>query len=147
MIQLSELNEMNQKEFVLALGTVFENSPWVAEGVWALRPFQSRSGLHEAMLRMIKDLPEARLHAFYCLHPDLATKLSIGEYSTREQQGAGLIGYHRRNLRSLPLQINSIWSNSGFLSYTPCGAAISRQFGQRYRNALLIRRNMSRKKR
>ncbi|WP_042160735.1 2-oxo-4-hydroxy-4-carboxy-5-ureidoimidazoline decarboxylase [Paenibacillus gorillae] len=90
MIQLSELNEMNQKEFVLALGTVFENSPWVAEGVWALRPFQSRSGLHEAMLRMIKDLPEARLHAFYCLHPDLATKLSIGEYSTREQQGAGL---------------------------------------------------------
>ncbi|MFF2089153.1 2-oxo-4-hydroxy-4-carboxy-5-ureidoimidazoline decarboxylase [Paenibacillus sp. NPDC058174] len=90
MIQLSAVNDMNQKEFVLALGTIFENSPWVAEAAWAFRPFQSRSGLHEAMLQMIKDLPEARLHAFYRMHPDLATRLSIGEYSTREQQGAGL---------------------------------------------------------
>ncbi|WP_229692295.1 2-oxo-4-hydroxy-4-carboxy-5-ureidoimidazoline decarboxylase [Paenibacillus radicis (ex Gao et al. 2016)] len=90
MIQLSEVNGMTQAEFVLALGAIFENSPWVAEAAWALRPFQSRSELHETMLRIIKEMPEAQIHAFFRMHPDLATRLSIGEYSTREQQGAGL---------------------------------------------------------
>ena len=40
-LDLAALNRMDRDDFVAALGSTFEHSPWVAEGAWARRPFAS----------------------------------------------------------------------------------------------------------
>ena len=49
MIPLEELNAMASTDFIAALGSVFEHSPWVPERVFGLRPFASGIDLHRAM--------------------------------------------------------------------------------------------------
>ena len=39
-ITLDELNRMDQRAFVAALGDIFEHAPWVAEAAHAARPFR-----------------------------------------------------------------------------------------------------------
>ncbi|WP_253944846.1 2-oxo-4-hydroxy-4-carboxy-5-ureidoimidazoline decarboxylase [Paenibacillus sp. NEAU-GSW1] len=81
---------MSQAQFVGALGDIFEHSPWVAEAVWNKRPFASIESLHESMVRTVQEASEESRLKLIREHPDLATRLQIGEYSTKEQQGAGL---------------------------------------------------------
>ena len=51
---LATLNECDQRQFVDAVGWVFEHSPWVAERAWQNRPFASVDALHNAMTREIR---------------------------------------------------------------------------------------------
>jgi N-carbamoyl-L-amino-acid hydrolase len=94
MIPLEELNAMPQADFVAALASVFEHSPWVPERVYGLRPFASGIHLHRAMCAAVlqagRDLQMALIRA----HPELAGRLALGgaltAASTSEQKGAGL---------------------------------------------------------
>ena len=93
-MNLAELNDATREEFTVALGPVFEHSPWIAGEAWAARPFASVENVFEAMTAAIaaaaKDMKLALIRA----HPDLAGKAAragaLTEHSTREQQGAGL---------------------------------------------------------
>ena len=91
---LVEINGLDCSEFVAALGTAFEHSPWVAEAVWAQRPFASVNALHAAMVEAMFDAPEIAQLALIRAHPDLAGKAALrGEMtadSTREQSAVGL---------------------------------------------------------
>ena len=94
MISLGDLNSCSSAEFVAALGGIFEHSPWVAERVLSLRPFESRLALHEAMsVAVLKASADEQL-ALIRAHPELAGRSAArGELtvaSTREQKGAGL---------------------------------------------------------
>lgn len=93
-ISLAELNAKSSDEFVRILGGVFEHSPWVAQDVADLRPFESIDALHQAMVGAIEAAgPEAQL-TLICAHPELAGKAAVGGQltieSTEEQAGAGL---------------------------------------------------------
>ncbi|MGF9712310.1 urate oxidase [Paenibacillus sp. JMULE4] len=91
-IRLNALNNMEKHAFVETIGWVFEHSPWIAETVYAARPFSSVKHLHDAMLEAVRSAsPKERL-ALLRAHPDLAGKLSMSETSVKEQQGAGLTG-------------------------------------------------------
>ena len=91
---LAEINGMEKKAFVAALGGIFEHSPWVAERAYADRPFASVEALHAAMAAAVTRAPEAEQLALVRAHPELAGKAAIrGELtvdSRREQAGAGL---------------------------------------------------------
>ncbi|MFF2482506.1 2-oxo-4-hydroxy-4-carboxy-5-ureidoimidazoline decarboxylase [Paenibacillus sp. NPDC058071] len=89
-MKLIELNEMNQNEFTEALGAIFEHSPWVANQTWPKRPFATREELHEAMIETVRHSDPEKIVAFLRQHPDLGTRISMAEYSTKEQHGAGL---------------------------------------------------------
>ena len=52
MIDLKTLNQMSAQEFVAALASIFEHSPWVAQRVAELRPFDSGIALHRALYRL-----------------------------------------------------------------------------------------------
>ncbi len=94
MISLSGLNSCSPAQFVAALGGVFEHSPWVAERVLSLRPFDSRVVLHEAMCAAVLNASADEQLALIRAHPELAGRSAArGELtaaSTREQKGAGL---------------------------------------------------------
>ncbi len=91
---LDELNALQRDAFVAALGAIYEHSPWVAEDVFALRPFAGVDEVHAAMSKAVVDAGEDAQLALLRAHPQLAGKAALRgeltEDSTREQQGAGL---------------------------------------------------------
>lgn len=89
-MKLDLLNTLSREAFTEALGAIFEHSPWVAELAWENKPFSSVEQLHESMVNAAYTSGEERVLVLIREHPDLATRISIGEYSTKEQQGAGL---------------------------------------------------------
>jgi 2-oxo-4-hydroxy-4-carboxy-5-ureidoimidazoline decarboxylase len=93
-ITLDELNRMDQRTFVAALGEVFEHAPWVAEAAYGLRPFSSLNALYDAMTTAVHKAGAERQMALITGHPDLAGKAAregtITADSKLEQSSAGL---------------------------------------------------------
>ncbi|MDP9440143.1 MAG: 2-oxo-4-hydroxy-4-carboxy-5-ureidoimidazoline decarboxylase [Actinomycetota bacterium] len=93
-LSMEEVNSMDRGEFVSRFGSLFERSPWVAEGAWNGRPFDGLDGLHAAFVRTVHDAPEERRVALIRAHPDLAGKAALAgeltEESAGEQASAGL---------------------------------------------------------
>jgi 2-oxo-4-hydroxy-4-carboxy-5-ureidoimidazoline decarboxylase len=103
---MAELNAKDRSGFVAAVGWAFEDSPWVAERVWVLRPFATLDGLHECMIAVVASASPEEQSALLRAHPELgAVRLkpdttddgrvrlradSMSTASQREQSGAGL---------------------------------------------------------
>jgi 2-oxo-4-hydroxy-4-carboxy-5-ureidoimidazoline decarboxylase len=91
---LDELNARDRRGFVVALGGVFEDSPWVAEAAWPRHPFATLDALYRAMVDAVRGAAEDAQLALIRAHPELAGKAAVrGELtadSTAEQSGAGL---------------------------------------------------------
>lgn len=87
---LSELNHMNQDDFVAALGWIFEDSPWVAAKAWAKKPFADILSLHQSMVDVVREASDTEKLALVCAHPDLGAKAKMAEASVKEQAGVGL---------------------------------------------------------
>ncbi|WP_416148667.1 2-oxo-4-hydroxy-4-carboxy-5-ureidoimidazoline decarboxylase [Salipaludibacillus sp. HK11] len=90
MYTMNEINEMHQSEFVRTIGTVFEDSPWVAELSWKHHPFDSLEQLHFNMTHEMIEANTSLQLSLLRAHPDLGTKLAVSEASRQEQQGVGL---------------------------------------------------------
>lgn len=90
-------SEMTRERFVALYGGVFEHSPWVAEGAWALEfgpAHDCAAGVHSALCRAFRAAPDERRLGVLRAHPDLAGKLAAAKRltaeSTSEQASAGL---------------------------------------------------------
>ena len=90
-------SQMTKQRFVEHFGGIFEHSPWIAEGAWALElgpAHDCATGLHNALARIFRSAsPDQRL-AVLRAHPDLAGKLAAAKRltpeSTAEQASAAL---------------------------------------------------------
>jgi len=104
-LNLAALNAMDRDAFVAALGTTFENAPWVAQTAWSRRPFASIDALHAAMLDVVRQAPEDRQLAFLRGHPELAGREAqagtMTDESTGEQRSAGLDALSREELNEM----------------------------------------------
>ena len=87
---LDELNAMDQRSFVAALGWIFEHSPWVPERAFGARPFSNLDALHAAMIEQVERATLAERLALLRAHPDLGVRARLSEASSVEQSGAGL---------------------------------------------------------
>ena len=87
---VQEINALTREDFVQALGWVFEDSPWVAEQAWSLRPFATAAELHDTMRHQVENAAPERQLALLRAHPDLGNRVRMSEASTREQAGVGL---------------------------------------------------------
>ncbi len=88
---------MDRDTFVTEFGGIFEHSPWIAEGAFALElgpTHDTAQGIHNALARVFRSATEEQRLGVLTAHPDLAGKLaSAGKLtaeSTAEQAGAGL---------------------------------------------------------
>ena len=94
MTTLDDLNAADRTAFVAAVGDIFEHAPWVAEGAFAARPFASVTGVHDAMMAVVRAAPRDRQLAFLRGHPELGGKVAragaMTEDSKAEQGGLGL---------------------------------------------------------
>ena len=93
-VTLDALNAMPAEGFVAALGTVFEDAPWVAAGAAAMRPFATVAALHTGMMDVLRAADSRDVLAFLRGHPELggaaAQAGAIGADSTAEQAALGL---------------------------------------------------------
>jgi len=104
-ITLQNINHLNQSDFVSTLGTIFEHSPWVAEQVYLLRPFDSIQQLHHQMKDIVKKADRGQRKQLICNHPELAGReAEAGKLTTdskNEQAGAGLNNCSAEELKKL----------------------------------------------
>jgi 2-oxo-4-hydroxy-4-carboxy-5-ureidoimidazoline decarboxylase len=92
--KLDDVNNMDHSSFILHFGSIYEHSPWVAEGAWSVRPFSSVEALHAAMDSVMLAAPIAKQVKLIRAHPELAGRLArlgqLTEASRSEQSQAGL---------------------------------------------------------
>lgn len=88
---------MDKATFVAQFGGVFEHSPWIAEGAYALElgpTHDTAQGVHAVLSRVFRSASHDQRLGVLTAHPDLAGKLAqakkLTEESTAEQAGAGL---------------------------------------------------------
>ena len=102
---MHQLNKINQHDFVSILGGVYEHAPWVAEQVYALRPFETIQQLHGHMKHIVNSADKQQQKKLICNHPELAGRgAEAGELtsnSTNEQAGAGLNNCSAEELKKL----------------------------------------------
>ena len=90
-------HRLGQKDFVSTFGGIFEHSPWIAEGAWALElgpAHDTAQGVHNALCRVFRAASDDQRLEVLRAHPDLAGKLAaakrLTDDSTAEQASAGL---------------------------------------------------------
>ena len=114
-LDLGAVNALPQDEFVMAFGSTFEHSPWVAQGAWKARPFATLDELHGAMINVLRIAPRDTQTAFLCGHPELAGKeAEAGTMTTEsvgEQASAGLDALSRHEVGELR-QLNQRYLDS-----------------------------------
>ena len=94
-LQLDTLNAMCPKDFVAALGSVFEDAAWVAEAAAAGRPYPTVSALHEAMMAIVLAAPAERKWNFIAGHPELGSRVQRAELTADSQAEQGSLGLDR----------------------------------------------------
>lgn len=91
---LQEINTLNHEDFVRALGSLFEGSPWIVRQAWHARPFTSLTHLHQALCEVMYSAPVEQQVALIQAHPDLVGRAALAgtltPESTSEQASAGL---------------------------------------------------------
>ena len=90
-------SRMDPDAFVARFGSVFEQSPWIAERANGLElgpAHDTATGLHSALTRVFRPASDAERLGVLTAHPDLAGKLAqarrLTAESTAEQASAGL---------------------------------------------------------
>jgi OHCU decarboxylase len=93
--RLSQLNTMDESQFIATIGPVFEHSPWIAQRTFPKRPFASVASLHERLVATVRVSDESEKLGLIRAHPDLVSKMAresaLTRESTEEQRAAGLV--------------------------------------------------------
>ena len=102
---LNLLNSTDRSAFIALFGGVFENSPWVAETVFAYRPYRNSDELHRAMMRCVHAAPQSQQLALIRAHPELAGREAVEgaltSDSTSEQNRLGFLALTRSELEEI----------------------------------------------
>lgn len=108
MLNIQDVNNLSNEEFVAQLGDVYEHAPWVMEATAKSRPFSSRLDLYSASVAVLKQAKKEEQLALLCGHPELARPdLNEGQItadSEQEQKSLDLMslsGDPKRKLNSI----------------------------------------------
>ena len=141
-IAISELNGMEQGEFVHIFGPVFEHSPWIAEAAWKQRPFVTTSNLHGTLCEVAKKSGEEKQLALIRAHPDLVGRAALAGTLTRESTGEqAAAGLNKLSPEEIQLfqQYNTAYKEKFDFPFVICARlnkkeAILQGFEQRLKN-------------
>ena len=90
---INKTNNLSQGKFIEVFGNVFENASWIAEKLYAQKPFRNFEDLSAKMLNIFELADKKNKLMILNSHPDLADKTKIGLLTTdsnKEQNTAGL---------------------------------------------------------
>lgn len=141
-VTLEELNASNTNNFVAALASIFERSPWVAAAVAGQRPFRSLASLNAAMVAAVHAAPAAQKLALIEIHPELAGKaVRVGEVTaeSKSEQGEAGLGYLSDTEYALCQRLNAAYREKFQVPFIICvrrhtRGSILRQYERRLQN-------------
>lgn len=117
-LNIDDINQRNETEFIALLDSIFEHSPWVPALVYRKRPFSDREALHREMVNAMRHAPEPQRMALLCSHPELAGKEAaagnLTDASQREQAGAGLNHCNAAELQKIKVLNQAYQDKFGF---------------------------------
>ncbi|MEO1508307.1 MAG: 2-oxo-4-hydroxy-4-carboxy-5-ureidoimidazoline decarboxylase [Cyanobacteria bacterium J06633_23] len=88
-VSIEALNQMGQDEFVGVLGSIFEETPSIAEQVWDIRPFVDVLDLHRKMVVIVEHMPLSKQIELINAHPELGSQSKMAAASVQEQASVG----------------------------------------------------------
>jgi 2-oxo-4-hydroxy-4-carboxy-5-ureidoimidazoline decarboxylase len=86
-LSLSDLNQMDAREFEEALRGVVEHSPWVVRSAWSEGPFYSLGELANALHTVISKADLLQQLQLLRAHPELAGREALAGTMTSESTG------------------------------------------------------------
>ena len=114
---------MDESTFVSVFGSVYEHSPWVAEGAWQLRPFTSHDALHVSMDSIVHAASQSCQITLIKAHPELAGRLTrsgqLTAESRSEQAEAGLTSLPENLIKQM-LELNSSYQKKFGFPFIIC---------------------------
>jgi OHCU decarboxylase len=117
-VNLTRLNTLEQRQFTAVLADIFEHSAWVAQQVWAKRPFVDVDELHRVMVAQVSAAGLDPQLALLRAHPELAGKEAQGggltSASESEQAGANLDSLNSAEMVSIERLNRAYRENFGF---------------------------------
>lgn len=152
-VSLEKLNAAGPKEFMAAVGAIYEHSPWVAEAAAARRPFSSLAALHECMSTTVLAADDSRKLLLLNAHPDLAGKAmragALTADSKVEQRGAGLDRLTEKEFDHFQT-LNAAYRKTFGFPFIICVLrhtkdSVLRQLERRVKNALPVERDAAMK--
>ena len=93
MNMINKINKLTKSEFIKAFGNIFENSSWISEELYKLKPFDSFKDLTTKILDIFENTTKEKQIKILKAHPDLADKtkiISLTTDSKHEQSSVGL---------------------------------------------------------
>ena len=90
---ISKINNLSKSAFTEIFGNIFENSSWISEKLYKLKPFDSFEDLSTKILDIFENTTKENQIKILRAHPDLANKTKIRSLTTdskNEQNLAGL---------------------------------------------------------
>ena len=89
----NKIDKLSKKEFTEVFGNIFENASWIAEKLYAQKPFENFQDLSKKMMSIFENIDEQKKLKILNSHPDLADKTKVGfltSDSNQEQSAAKL---------------------------------------------------------
>ena len=90
---INKINKLSESEFIKVFANIFENSIWIAEELYAQKPFNDFEELFSKMLDIFENTSKKKQLIILNAHPDLADKtkiISLTPNSKKEQTNVGL---------------------------------------------------------
>ena len=90
MIDIKKINNLGKSEFLSTFGNVFEESKWISEKVFNLKPFESLESFVSEIIRIYENSDNKTVLEILNLHPELAVETKLTSNSEAEQSKANL---------------------------------------------------------
>jgi len=85
-----DINLLPKKEFLSIFGNIFENSEWIADEAFNLKPFKDSNDLIVKMMNIYDKSSDTKIIDIFNLHPKLAIEKKLTSFSSKEQANAKL---------------------------------------------------------
>ena len=87
---MNKINQLTKNDFISLFGNVFEKTTWIAEKVFASKPFKNFDKLSEKFLDIFENEQKENHLKILNLHPELAAEKIMTVDSKKEQNNAQL---------------------------------------------------------
>ena len=87
---IDKINQLTNNDFTSIFGNVFENSIWISEKVYKLKPFADFNELSLKFMSCFENETKTNLLKILNLHPELAVEKIMTKDSKKEQNNAQL---------------------------------------------------------
>ena len=90
MDSVNKVNKLSKSDFISIFGNVFEKTAWIAEKVFAFKPFENFDELTERFLNIFENEKKENYLKILNFHPELAVEKIMTIDSKKEQNNAEL---------------------------------------------------------